>query len=86
MGDDIADDKYADYDQEENTAKSQCKNELYQLLLGNEFTMKMQDIESKVYNCHLSWWKSSAHRYINFGKIAINYPAVPATSAPSKHI
>jgi hypothetical protein len=49
-----------DHDQEGDTAKSQCENKLYQLLLGNDFKMKMQDIESKVYNCPLSWWKSSA--------------------------
>jgi hypothetical protein len=56
--DGIADDTYTDDDQEENTAKSQWENELYQLLLGNEFKMKMQDIESKVYNCPLSWWNT----------------------------
>ncbi len=50
-----------DHDQEGDTAKSQCENELYQLLLGSNFKMKMQDIESKVYNCQLSWWKSSAN-------------------------
>ncbi len=44
IGNGIADDTYADDDQEENTAKSQCKK-LYQLLLGNDFKMKMQDIE-----------------------------------------
>ena len=44
-----------DHDQEGDTAKSQCENELYQLLLGNKFKMKMKDIESKVYNCPLSW-------------------------------
>ncbi len=61
IGNDTADDTYADDDQEENAAKSHCENELYQLLLGNEFKMNMQYIESKVYNCPLSWWKSSAH-------------------------
>jgi hypothetical protein len=86
IGDDTADDIYADDDHEENAAKSQCKNELYHLLLGNEFKMKMQDIESKVYNCLLSWWKSSAHRYIYLGKLAIKYLAVSATSAPSERI
>ncbi len=50
-----------DHDQEGDTAKSQCGNELYQLLIGNDFKMKMQDIESKVYNCPLPWWKSSAN-------------------------
>ena len=45
----------------------------------NELQMKMQDIESKVYNCHLSWWKSSssAGRYMNLGKLVITYFAVP---------
>jgi hypothetical protein len=81
IGDDTADDTNADHDQEGDTAKSQCENELYQLLLGNDFKMKMQDVESKVYNCPLSWWKPSAHRYMNFGKLAIKYLAVPATSA-----
>ncbi len=85
IGDDTADDTNADHDQDD-TAKSQCDNELYQLLLGNDFKMKMQDVESKVYNCPLSWWKSSACRYMNFGKLAIKYLAVPATSAPSEHI
>ena len=55
IGDDTANDTYADDDQKENAAKSQCEDELYQLLLGNEFKVKMQDIESKVYNCPLSW-------------------------------
>jgi hypothetical protein len=86
IDDDIANDTYADDDQEENTAKSQCENELYQLLLGYEFKMNMQEIESKVYNCPLSWWKSSAHWYINLGKLAIKYLAIPATSAPSELI
>ena len=40
IGNDTADDTYADDDQEENAAKSQCENELYQLLLGNEFRIK----------------------------------------------
>jgi hypothetical protein len=48
--------------------------------------MKMKDIESKVYNCPLSWWKSSAGRYKNLGKLVIKYLAVPATSAPSERI
>ena len=46
----------------------------------------MQDIESKVYNCPLSWWKSSAGCYMNLGKIIIKYLAVPAASAPSERI
>ena len=37
------------------TANMLCGNEMYQLLLGNDFKMKMQNIEKKVYNCSLSW-------------------------------
>ena len=76
----------ADDDQEGDTAKKQCENELYQLLLGTEFKMKMKNVESKVYNCPLSWWKTSADRYKYLGKLAIKYLAVPATSAPSERI
>ena len=75
-----------DDDQEGHTAKKQCENELYQLLLGTEFQMKMQNVESKIYNCPLSCWKSSAGHYINLEKLVIKYLAVPATSAPSEHI
>ena len=75
-------------DQEGDTANKQCENELYQLLLGTEFKMKMKmkNVESKVYNCPLSWWKTSAGQYMNLGKLVIKYLAVPATSAPSEHI
>ena len=38
-----------------DAAKKLCKNELYQLLLGNEFNMKMQNTETLAYNCPLSW-------------------------------
>ncbi len=48
--------------------------------------MKMQDINTKLYNCSLSWWKSSAHRFKNFERIAVKYLAIPATSAPSERI
>jgi hypothetical protein len=50
-------------DQESATtiSRCQCENEMYQLLLGTHFRMKMQDINTKLYNCPLSWWKSSAH-------------------------
>ena len=48
--------------------------------------MKIKNVESKVYNCPLSWWKSSAGRYMNLGKLVIKYLAVPATSAPSERI
>jgi hypothetical protein len=53
---------------------------------GRLFKMKMKNVESKVYNCPLSWWKSSAGRYMNLGKLVIKYLAVPATSAPSERI
>jgi hypothetical protein len=84
ISDDTADDSSAN--QEDTAARSLCKNELYQLLLGNDFKMKIQDTDSKVYNCPLSWWKLSAHQYINLGKLAIKYLSVPATSAPSERI
>ncbi len=58
ISDDTADDLN---DQEGATANSKCENELYQLLLGNEFKMKMQGIGKKVYNFPLSWRKSSAN-------------------------
>jgi hypothetical protein len=75
-------------DEEGATANNQCENELYQLLLGNDFKMIMQDIETKVYNCPLSWWKLklSGHQFMNVTKLAIKYLAVPAISAPSEHI
>jgi hypothetical protein len=59
-----------DDDQEGDTAKKQCENELYHLLLGTEFNMKMKNVESKVYNCPLSWWKTSAGQYMNLGKLS----------------
>ena len=85
----ISDDTVGDEssaNQENTTAHCVCKNELYQLLLGNDFRMKVQENNSKVYNCPLSWWKSSAHRFINLGKLAVKYLGVPATSAPSEPI
>ena len=48
--------------------------------------MKMQDIESKVYNSPLSWRKSASGVCMNLGKLVVKYLAVPATSAPSEHI
>jgi hypothetical protein len=36
------------------TANMLCENEMYQLLLGTNFVMKMQDINTKLYNCLLS--------------------------------
>ena len=45
------------------TANILCEHEMYQLLLGNDFKMKMQTIETKVYNCRLDWGKTLAHRF-----------------------
>ena len=64
------------------TANIVCENEMYQLLLGNDFKMKMQ----KVYTCPLDWWKTSAHRFKNLERLAVKYLAIPATSAPSERI
>ncbi len=68
------------------TANQVCENEMYQLLLGNDFKMNMQNIGKTVYNRPLSWWKSSAHRFKNFESLAVKYLAIPATSAPSERI
>ncbi len=59
---------------------------MYQLLLRTHVMMKMQDINIKLYNCPLSWWKSSARQFKIFKRLAVKYLAIPATSAPSKHI
>ena len=60
----IGGDKMTPEDQDNSaTANMLCENEMYQLLLGNDFKMKMQNIETKVYNCPLDWWKTSAHRF-----------------------
>ena len=40
---------------QENADAFLCENELYQLLLGNEFNMKMRNTETLAYNCPLSW-------------------------------
>ncbi len=71
-------------DNQDNTATANmlCENEIYQLLLGNDFKMKMQNIKTKVYNCPLDWWKTSAHRFKNFERLAVKCLAIPATSAP----
>jgi hypothetical protein len=68
------------------TAQQVCENEMYQLLLGNDFKMNMQNIEKTAYNCPLSWWKSSAHRFKNLESLAVKHLAIPATSAPSERI
>jgi hypothetical protein len=59
---------------------------MYQLLFGTHFMIKMQDITTKLYNSPLSWWKSSAHQFKNFERLAVKYRAIPATSDPSEHI
>ncbi len=48
--------------------------------------MKMQDINTKLYSCPFSWWKSSAHQFKNFERLAVKYLAIPAPSAPSERI
>ncbi len=48
--------------------------------------MKMQDINTKLNNCPLSWWKSSVHQFKNFERLSVKYLAIPATSAPSERI
>jgi hypothetical protein len=68
------------------TAYMLCENEMYQLLLRNDFKMKIHNIEKKVCNCPLSWWKLSAHRFKNLERLAVKYLAIPATSAPSERI
>jgi hypothetical protein len=75
-------------DDQDNTATANilCENEMYQHLLGNDFKMKMQNSKTKVYNCPLDWWKTSAHRFKNFERLAVKYLAIPATSAPSERI
>jgi len=46
----------------------------------------VQNSETKAYNCPLDWWKTSAHRFKNFERLAVKYLAIPATSAPSERI
>jgi hypothetical protein len=48
--------------------------------------MKIQNINTKLYNCPLSWWKSSARQFKNFEMLAVKCLAIPATSAPSERI
>ena len=86
IGDSTINDRDPDQEGAATISRCQCENEMYQLLLGANFMMKMQDINTKLYNCPLSWWKSSAHRFKNFGMLAVKYLAIPATSAPSERI
>ena len=62
-------------DDQDNTATANilCENEMYQLLLGNDFKMKMQNIETRVYNCPLDWWKTSAHTSEALIRIWLNW-------------
>lgn len=69
-----------------DTVRRLCENELYQLLLGNQFNMKMWNAETQAYNCPLSWWKVSARRFKHIEGLAVKYLAIPATSAPSERI
>jgi len=83
----IGGDKTTPDDQDSTaTANILRQDEMYQLLLGNDFKMKMHNIETKVYNCPLDWWKKSAHRFKNFERLAVKYLAISATSAPSECI
>jgi hypothetical protein len=48
--------------------------------------MNMQDINTKLYNCPFSWWKSSAHQFKKFERLAVKYLIISATSVPSERI
>jgi hypothetical protein len=73
----IGGDKTTPDDQDNSaTANMLCENEMNQLLLGNDFKMKMQNIKTKVYNCPLDWWKTSAHRFKNFERLAVKVESV----------
>jgi len=55
----IGGDKTTPGDQDNTaTANILCENEMCQFLLRNDFKMKTQNIETKVYNCPLDWWKT----------------------------
>jgi hypothetical protein len=83
----ISGDETTPDDQDNTTATNMlCENEMYQLLLQNDFKVKMQNIETKAYNCPLDWWETSAHIFKNFERLAVKYLAIPATSAPSECI
>ena len=71
-------------DDQDNTASAHilCENEMYLLLLGNDFKLKMQSFEAKVYNCPLDWWKTSAHTSEALIRIGLNwyFPKLQFTS------
>ena len=75
-------------DDQDNTATANilCEMKCINFSLGNDFKMKMQNNETKVYTCPLDWWKTSAHRFKNLERLAVKYLASPATSAPSERI
>ncbi len=85
-GESTISDRDPDQESAATISRRQCESEMYHFFLGTNFMMKMQDINTKLYNCPLSWWKSSAHRFKNFGMLAVKYLAIPATSAPSERI
>jgi hypothetical protein len=86
IGECTINDRNPDQEGATTISQRQCENEMYQLLLGSHFMMKMQDINTKLYNCPLSWWKSSAHQFKNFERLAVKYLALPVTSTPSECI
>ncbi len=57
IGDITINDRDPDQEGAATISRRQCENEMYQLLLGANLVMKMQDINTKLYNCPLSWWK-----------------------------
>jgi hypothetical protein len=65
IGESTISDRNTDQEGATTISRRQCENEMYQLLPGTHFMMKMQDINTKLYNCPLSWWKSSAHQFKN---------------------
>jgi hypothetical protein len=46
-------DRNPDHEAATTNSRLQCENEMYQLLLGTNFMMKMQDTNTKLYNCPL---------------------------------
>jgi hypothetical protein len=86
IGESSINNRHPDQEGATTISRHQCENELYQHLVGTHFMMKMQDINTKLNNCLLSWLKSSAHRFKFFERLAVKYNANPATPAPSEHI
>jgi hypothetical protein len=86
IGESNINDRNSDQEGATTISPHQCENEMYQLLLGTHLMMKMHNITTKLYNCLLYWWKSSAHQFKNFERLAVKYLAIPGTSAPSERI